>query len=286
MARQNIDEEWKTDPRRKLLVKRLASERLADGVRVELNWLILDHRGKPIPIKKFKFIEDYEVMIECGLAEVDGDLVRIAGADRYNEWFEKQKENASRGGKAKAAKRKPKVPKSAEVCRVPAETCPDCPSISISSSFSNSNSNSNTSPKGANKSPTVGNPVVSAYYRFWQERYPGERPVVLPQHQKFLKSLGDQEGGDRAVRYVEAYLAMPDPWFVKKRHDVETLRQNLNAVSHFLATGKVLTKKVLEGIEDEVNKTQGTDRKRRRSIEDLEAEKAQQEVPLLTGSQP
>lgn len=101
MARQNIDEEWKTDPRRKLLVKKLGSERLADGMRVEINWLILDHKGRPIPLKKFKFVEDYEAWIDCGLAEIKGEMVEIAGANRYGEWFEKQKENGLKGGRPK-----------------------------------------------------------------------------------------------------------------------------------------------------------------------------------------
>ena len=95
MARQNIDEKWKTDPRKKALAKKLGSERLADGLRVELNWLVLDHKGKPIPLKEFQFIENWDLVIECGLATIDGELVKIAGADRYDEFFEKQKENVS-----------------------------------------------------------------------------------------------------------------------------------------------------------------------------------------------
>lgn len=111
MARQNIDDDWKTDPRRNALSKRLGSTRLADGMRVEINWLILDHKGKPIPLKKFKFIENYEDWIECGLAEIRGEEVYISGADRYQEFFDKQNEfvkKASEAGKKSAEVRKKK----------------------------------------------------------------------------------------------------------------------------------------------------------------------------------
>lgn len=103
--RQNIDEKWKSDPRRKALVKRLGSERLADGMRVEINWLLLDHKGKPIPMKEFKFVENFQDWIDCELGEIVGDAVRVVGADRYEEFYEKQTKNGSKGGRPR---KKPK----------------------------------------------------------------------------------------------------------------------------------------------------------------------------------
>jgi hypothetical protein len=133
--RQNIDEEWKTDPRRKELVKRLGRDRLADGMRVEINWLVLDYKGQPIPMKVFKFVEDFQVWIDCGLGELvdNGDAVRILGADRYKEFFEKQAANGQKGGRPKGSGKNPKKPKKTQ-------TKPENPSSSFSSSGSNSNS--------------------------------------------------------------------------------------------------------------------------------------------------
>jgi hypothetical protein len=132
MARQNIDEEWKTDPRRGLLAKRLGNPRLADGMRVEVNWMILDHKGSPIPLKKFQFVENFQDWLDSGLGKVLGDLVHIAGADRYKEFFDKQKENGLKGGrppKPKETQNNPGLPKGSQ-------TKPENPSFSISSSIS------------------------------------------------------------------------------------------------------------------------------------------------------
>lgn len=128
--RINIDEKWKTDPRRTALANRIGG-RSADGLLVEITWVMLAHRGKPIPLKEFQYIENYQDWIDCGLAEVVGDRVRVSGADQYREFFDKQKENAKKGGLAKAANRKPNLPK-------PAQTEPGCPSSSSSLSFSSS----------------------------------------------------------------------------------------------------------------------------------------------------
>ena len=143
MARQNIDEEWKTDPRRDALIERLKDSRLADGARVQLNWLILDHKGHPVPLKKFKFVRDHEVYIECGLAEIDGDLVRIAGADRYEEFFDKQRANSAKGGEAMKAKAQ-KSPKKPTGSPEKPKHSPKSPSSSFSFSSSISEEKNNT----------------------------------------------------------------------------------------------------------------------------------------------
>ena len=128
LARQNIDEDWKTDPRRTALVEKLGDSRLADGLRVQVNWLVLDHKGGPIPLKKFRFLRDHSTWIECGLAAIDGEAVVVAGADRYLEYFEKQRVNGSKGGR-------PKKPRETQNNPTVTKANPKNPSSSSSSSL-------------------------------------------------------------------------------------------------------------------------------------------------------
>lgn len=212
-----------------------------------------------------------ERMIGIFAERVEGGIQAI-GAQKHFGWLRKKVEAGRKGG---STSKQTKAKRSKTIKSEQTE-----PSPSSSSSFSDSTSDSRSiPPEGANESPVKGNAVVGAYYREWGKRYPGERPVLLPQHHKFLKTLGDQEGEGRAVRYVEAYLAMPDNWFLQKRHDVETLKQNLNAVSHFISSGKVVTAKVLQHAEDLVDKAQGTNRRPRKSVEELARERDPNYVP-------
>lgn len=150
MARQNIDEKWKTDPRRTALVKRIGS-RNADGMRVEVNWLLLDHKGGPVPLKEFKFIENVQDWIDCGLAEVLGEMVRIAGADAYQEFFEKQKENGKKGGRPK----NPNEPTETQNNPTVTQTNPNNPSLSSSFSLSLSSSDSSSVSSSVSNSKSI-----------------------------------------------------------------------------------------------------------------------------------
>lgn len=265
MARQNIDEKWKTDPRRTALADRIGG-RAADGMRVEINWLLLDHKGQAIPVKVFQFVKDWDVWVECGLASIDGDLVNIAGADAYREFFDKQKTNASKGGKAKAAKQKPKLPRATQ-------TRPDCPSFSFSSSFSISeerkeNINTNTlqaPPAVAKESP------ISVYCEAYKSRY-SHNPVIGPKEAGILNTFAKNYPA-KWHDLVVGYLQMPDKWAVQRSHPVELLTSKLNEIQRFLLTGKVVTQKVSQHLEDLVDKAQGSHRKPRRSPEEIERER-------------
>lgn len=141
--RMNIDEKWKTDPRRTLLVNRLRTktdrpDRIADGMLVEITWVLFSHKGEGVPLKEFKFIEYHEDWLDCGLGEIDGNWVRIAGSDRYEDFFEKQAENGSKGGRPAKNPKKPKKPKKTQNNPTEPNPNPENPSFSSSGSFSGS----------------------------------------------------------------------------------------------------------------------------------------------------
>lgn len=92
--------------------------------------------------------------------------------------------------------------------------------------------------------PDGTNLVIAAYCDAWKSRYKADRaPPIEPRHAKNLKSILAQVGMDRAIKLVQAYLAMPDQWFVTKRHDLGTFLANLTSVTHFVETGKVITRR-------------------------------------------
>lgn len=129
--RQNIDEKWKTDPRR-LALDKLIGRRMSDAMRVEINWLLLDYKGQPVPLKVFKYVEDWQAWVSCGLAEVIDEQVHIVGADEYAEFFAKQKTNGQKGG------RPLKLVDPTETQNNPTETHSNPKNPSSSSSFSSS----------------------------------------------------------------------------------------------------------------------------------------------------
>lgn len=53
-----------------------------------------------------------------------------------------------------------------------------------------------------------------------------------------VKDLGSVE---KAVLYASVYLTMKDGWFETQRHNLQTLRKNLQAVNQKLQTGRATT---------------------------------------------
>lgn len=81
---------------------------------------------------------------------------------------------------------------------------------------------------------------VARYFELWAEKYDGRAPL-MPVDFKKLKDLSANLGGEVAIGLLESYFAMPDSWFLTKRHDVQSLMSNLAKVQHFAATGKTVT---------------------------------------------
>jgi hypothetical protein len=241
--RQNIDEKWKTDPRRTALANRLGSGRLADGMRVEINWLVLAHKGQPIPLKEFKFVENYQDWIDCELAEVRGGLVHIAGADAYQAFFSKQVKNGGKGGRPKTQKN----PKQTQ-------TKPEKPSSSISSSSSGSFSPSfsdSTSDSGSKEVPAA--PAAAApppdkvlqvsiwdsYSRAYFSRYKTE-PVRNAKVNAQIKQLAKRLGKE-AIDVVEFYVRHPKAFYVAKCHDIGLCVSDAEALRTQWARGSAIT---------------------------------------------
>jgi hypothetical protein len=113
------------------------------------------------------------------------------------------------------------------------------------------------SKKGAARPPDSAAPVIAAYCDFWRSRYKSESsPTIMPHHARMIKSLVAQVGSERAKVIVEAYLKMPDSWFLTKRHDIPTMIGNLNSITQFMDTGKLLTRNEIRQLDNAVTNQQ------------------------------
>lgn len=90
--------------------------------------------------------------------------------------------------------------------------------------------------------------VIGRYHELWKQLYK-ERAPLLPLDYKKLNDLAKNLGAKTAISLVEAFFAMPDSWFISKRHDVQSLISNLTKVQHFVATGKTVTRRDADSIE-------------------------------------
>jgi hypothetical protein len=237
--RQNIDEKWKTDPRRTALAKRIGA-RGADGMLVEITWLVLSHKGMPIPLKEFRYIENYLDWIDCGLAEVREEMVHVAGADRYREFFDKQVDNGRKGGRPKQTQRKPRKPKHK----------PEKPSSSISSSSSVSSSSSSSSgvdnppaePPGPVEDPVVLNRKIwDAYSAAYFTRY-GTEPVRDKIVNSQIKKIGERLGAE-APDVAAFYVKHDKGFYVSNLHKIGLLLTDVEALRTQWATGRKVTQK-------------------------------------------
>lgn len=275
VARQNIDERWKTDPRRTALAAR-TSGRNADAMRVEINWLLLDYKGEPVPLKVFKYVQDWQEWVDCGLAEIVGEMVRIAGADEYSEFFDKQRVNGSKGGR-------PKKPTETQINPTETHSNPNNPSFSSSFSFSKKEKKERKNKgmpilQSANPDAVVN--LVQVYCDEWRAKT-GKSPSITGKDAGMLSRLGKDLGAARATALIKAYFAMPNAYYFRRGYPVSLLSTDLSAIQQFEATGKVVTGAVVHELEKRVDKVQGTGR--RRSLMDLAPESDVATLQLTAG---
>lgn len=279
MARINIEECWWSDPRRMKLALALGSGAMADGV-VTNAWRIAQEfwsKGRLlVPQDVWATVEANSKLIEANLAEARESGVYVRGSSQYLDWARERREAAIIGGKKSAEVRRKKngsaQPKpEANPKQTPTKRNQTQPSDSGSVSVSGSSSEDSVPSELAilEKPPTP----VGVYVVAYQARY-GFRPEVGPKEGKILQSFAKNHP-DRWAELIRGYLQMPDSWATARSHPVEVLVGKVNEVGRFLATGKVVTRKVVEHAEELIDKAQGTNRKPRRSLEEIERERGE-----------
>lgn len=113
----------------------------------------------------------------------------------------------------------------------------------------------------------------AAYIASYVAKY-NHAPELAAKHHGILKRF--KESHPKKFReLIEGYFQMPDSWLFQRSHPVEMLESKVNEITRFLATGKVVTRKVVQHAEEMIDKAQGTSRRPRKSIEQLEKERAE-----------
>ena len=92
------------------------------------------------------------------------------------------------------------------------------------------------------------NVVIGKYCELWKSKYQSQAPI-RGKDAGLIKTLVSDFGVYKATEFIEAYLEMPDSWFVTKRHDITTLINNLNAVAQFIETGRMFTKREVNNLD-------------------------------------
>lgn len=114
------------------------------------------------------------------------------------------------------------------------------------------------SKKGSRKAAPVApiegvNEVIKLYCDTWKLRYKSDRsPDIRGKDVGLVKGLVKDLGRSRVELLVQAYLSMPDGWFVTKKHDITTLIANMNSVSLFADSGRLITKSEINQLDKQV----------------------------------
>lgn len=217
-------------------------------------------KGRLISEQEFQEMGFLEALIPI-FAKRTPSGIQAKGAEKHFSWLEQKVRAGASGGRKSATRKRNasghfKPRKEIDPSEPQAEPKHTQASISISSSLSLSNSRSSSSsskePSGGAVPANAGS-LIAHYCDQWRERYRAKKsPVILPQHAKALKGLLEQVGIDRGKSLIDGYLSMPDQWFVTKSHDIPTLIGNLNKVTQFIETGRMVTRTEVRQLDEAV----------------------------------
>lgn len=187
------------------------------------------HRGGfAITENEFSQLGFHEALIPLFAKRTERGI-EAAGADKFFSWLEQKSEAGKTGGRISAQRERDGkgrlLPK-----RTPS-------TIQAESKLSQPSLSSSLSKKEIRKeekapvAPIDGN-LVAEYYRAWNEKYKSRAPLMPKDHAQ-LRQLGENLGFDTAKDLIKFYFKVPNDWFSKKRHDVQTLMANLNVVQEY-----------------------------------------------------
>lgn len=248
MARINIEDSLFRDTRFLNLCVKLGSPAVALGeivfAYIEAQKFHLKNGAIPESVWADKRL-NYAI-IEVGLAEVTPKGVRIKGQDEAFKWLV----SASAGGSKKSPKKLKNLKQNnrsdfgakTEVRPKSAEALTPTPTLTLNLTPTPDQVTQNLKNEFNQVKPDspMANEVIGLYYNLWKEKY-GSKPPLTGKHFSLIKNIVKTNGVDRTSELLKAYFQMPDAYFIKRRHDVESFNGNLNQIAHFGDTGTVIT---------------------------------------------
>lgn len=96
--------------------------------------------------------------------------------------------------------------------------------------------------------------LIAHYCDRWKIAYRVEsNPVIQPKDAKTMKGLLENIGYEKSLVIITNYLRMGDNWFVTKRHDIPTMMANLNSITQFGETGKIVTRSEINQLDKNIS---------------------------------
>jgi len=315
MARVNIEECWWSDPRRSALSRLVGDEDLADGLAVRM-WRVAQEfwgRNELVPKHIWQTIQANSKLIQANLAEEREGGIYVRGSSQYLDWVVERRAAARVGGK-KSAKRprdsKGRLLKSSanpekSSKQTPSEVQVKSKRLQASDSGSGSGSDSDSGekrilsefctsssdalqkemavvPSGRRENKTQ--KIIAAYCELFKSRY-GSRAELNGKQSGMLASLVKSRSLDAAQNLLENYFALPDAYLVQRCHPVELIHTNMNRITVFRDTGRVVTKAQAHEVDKNQAWVQDNAEAERKYREKLKEVLGEEELLLTGGAQ-
>lgn len=253
MARINIETSLFTDARFFQLVLKLQSMDAALGALVRA-WVLgqkwYTKGDRMIPREEWDKQELPSALIECGLAAIVNDRIKIRGADEQFAWLVQKIEAGRKGGNASRRPKKIEENKLERRLAHAKHTLAYAKPPSPSPFSEERNTEERTSyDTGNGVAPVLEKSLqgektknaIGSLVTAWQTKFPGTRPHLGGKELGIIKRLTRDVGPERLSALWQCYLQMDDPWFRKKAFDLATFEQNIGKVSLALDRGKELS---------------------------------------------
>jgi len=209
MARINIDDRWWVDPRRRLLIKAVGDEYVADGLALHF-WKLgqeAEKRDNRINKKQFKLMPHSDAFLSCELAvEIDGGIY-IKGSEKEYSYLKKAKVNGSKGGKKSAAARSNKSDDLAQANSSESKPFQPSSSSSSSSSVSGSQSESESGSQSQSSDAPETDPKVEPKKKGASKTRSKELTWVFESPEQFVSKMPDDLFATWHKSFTEDFIA-------------------------------------------------------------------------------
>lgn len=270
LPRINIEDSIFRDARFFELAVKLGCTETAIGALV-MAWIVAQENWKDnrkyIPIEDWRKRKLRNEIVDCGLATLSSDGIKMAGAEDQFSWLVAAKAAGSIGGKKSAENRKAKggTAQPKQPLKSPKQPLKSPkgfqPSFSSSPSFSPSFSNSdslkktNTVPEPFELTPPENNPkssrkqkpsgpyggkVWAAYQEAFKARY-GVEPVKGAMANTICSNLVSVIGEEDAINLVKFYLTHNEAFYLKVTHSLPICKRDVQALVTQMRIGKKFT---------------------------------------------
>jgi hypothetical protein len=279
MARINIEDSLHSDDRYQNLIEKLADRYKALGMITAAFILAQKHWTKHRGIPEDNWPASLDILLEVRLAERTFNesgmkIVYIKGSNEQFAWLEQK----SAAGKSVSNKKLEALEKARHKKTLNgrsenterelngterplnvSEPLSHSHSLSLSLSPSlthppaQTHSKKGSSAKKSSAASGQTHDLIKLYCDLWMKTYKTSKsPPITGKETGIFSKLHKDVGFERAKSLIQAYLRMPDQWFVTKRHDAVTLTANLNAISLFADNGKMISNKEIRELDKKV----------------------------------